>query len=126
MDKLVPYSKNYLVVMAYNTDHNGPPSRTIEVVTPEGAPGPVEAFEGFPLGASALLLIWRKPDQPNGILTGYQVYYHKVIGTEVDILQQRNPIDDPEETRAKLAGLEPNTKYRVHIRAVTSAGAGDE
>jgi len=48
------------------------------VVTPQGTPGPVEMFEGFSLGASALFLIWKKPDQPNGILTGYRIYYQTV------------------------------------------------
>lgn len=75
---------------------------------------------------SALLLTWRKPDQPNGVLLGYEVHYHEVIGTQVGPLQKRSPIENPEETRAKLASLKPATKYRVHIMAKTIAGAGDE
>jgi len=127
VDKLIPFSKNYLVVMAYNTDHNGPPSRLIEVVTDEGVPGPVEFFEGYALGSSALYLLWRKPEQPNGILKGYRIYYQRVELTEVGILMERIPaIIDPEVSKAKLAGLEPGTKYRVHIRAYTEPGLGDE
>lgn len=80
MDKLIPFSKNYVVVLAYNTDYNGPNSRVIEVMTEEGTPGPVESFDAYPLGASALYLVWRKPEQPNGILTGYRIYYQKVLG----------------------------------------------
>jgi neuronal cell adhesion protein len=126
VDQLVPFTKNYLVAMTYNTDYNGPQSRTIEVMTPEGTPGPVEMFEGYALGASALLLVWRKPDQPNGILIGYEIRYHEVDGTKVGPLQERAPINNPEETRAKLASLKPATKYRVHIKARTRAGVGEE
>ncbi|ODN00103.1 Neuroglian [Orchesella cincta] len=127
IDKLIPYSKNYVVVLAYNTDYNGPSSRVIEVVTDEGVPGPVESFDAYPLGASALYLVWRKPEQPNGILTGYRIYYQKVIGTEVGPLMEREPpIMDPEITDAKLAGLEAGTKYRIHIKATTSKGPGED
>lgn len=127
VDKLIPYSKNYVVVLAYNTDYNGPNSRIIEVMTEEGTPGPVESFDAYPLGSSALYLVWRKPDQPNGILTGYRIFYQKVTGTEVGNLMEREPpIQDPETTDAKLAGLEPGTKYRIHIKATTSKGPGED
>jgi hypothetical protein len=126
VDKFIPFTKNYVVVFAYNTDHNGPPSRVIEIVTPEGTPGPVEVFEAYPLGASSLYLIWRKPEQPNGILRGYRIYYQKVTGTEVGPLMERNPtITDPNASTAKLAGLEASTKYRIHIRATTNVGEGE-
>ena len=99
----------------------------LERWTISGTPGPVEMFEGYALGASALYLVWRKPEQHNGILTGYKINYQKVEGTEVGLLMERVPaINDPEITMAKLAGLEPGTKYRVHLRATTVPGAGEE
>lgn len=33
---------------------------------------------------------------------------------------------DAEITDAKLAGLESGTKYRIHIKATTSKGPGEE
>lgn len=41
------------------------------------------------------------------------------------MLERQPPITDPRETRAKLAGLTPNTKYRVIIHATTKVGQGD-
>jgi hypothetical protein len=77
------------------------------------------------MGSSALFLMWRRPDQPNGILTGYRIYYQTVKGTKVGpLLERQPPITDPKQTRAKLAGLEPNIKYRIHIKATTRAGEG--
>ena len=60
-------------------------------------------------------------------MRGYRIYYEKVEETKIGPQIEREPaIRDPAQTRAKLAGLEPNTKYRLHIRAMTSAGEGDE
>ncbi|KAI8420452.1 hypothetical protein MSG28_008940 [Choristoneura fumiferana] len=62
----------------------------------------------------------------NGVLTGYKIYYQKVTGTSLGPLQERKKLIDPKFDRAKLAGLEPNTKYRIEIRAKTKAGEGDK
>jgi hypothetical protein len=90
-------------------------------------PGTVQFFEAFQLGTSALYLIWKRPEQPNGILTGYKIYYQTVKGTSVGPMLEREPhISDPNQTRAKLAGLEPGTKYRLYIKATTSKGEGEQ
>lgn len=95
--------------------------------TPEGIPGPVLSLEAFPMGSSALFLVWTRPAEPNGILTGYRIYYRIVNGTKLEPLLERKPqITDPEATSAKLAALAPDTKYRVHVRATTKVGEGDE
>ena len=90
-------------------------------------PGPVDSFEAAPLGSSAFYLIWKQPEEPNGNLRGYKIFYEKVEGTKIGPqIEREPPIRDPAQTRAKLAGLEPNTKYRLHIKAMTIAGEGDE
>jgi hypothetical protein len=78
VDKLVPFSRNFLRVFAYNTVYNGPSSRVIEVVTGEGTPGPVESFDAFPLSQDSIYLTWQKPEQPNGILRGYFLTWSEV------------------------------------------------
>lgn len=120
-----PFSRNLVRIRAFNEMYNGPASDVIEFNTPEGTPGPVANFDAIPMGSSALYLIWKKPLEPNGILTGYKIYYEEVNGTELgQRLERSPPIDDPREARAKLAGLHADTKYRVTIQAKTSKGAG--
>lgn len=105
----------------------GPPSETLSFDTPEGVPGTVLNLEAFPMGSSALFLAWTKPAEPNGILTGYRIYYESVNGTRLGPLLERKPhIIDPEATSAKLAALAPDMKYRVHVRATTKVGEGNE
>ncbi|UYV67407.1 CHL1 [Cordylochernes scorpioides] len=122
---LKPNSNNIVVVMAFNENYDGPASDKLDVRTPEGKPGPVASFDAYPLGSVALYLIWKRPVEPNGNLTGYNIYYEEVDGTEIgDKMERHPPINDPRETRAKLAGLKPNTKYRVTVAARTRAGEG--
>ncbi|XP_045524749.1 neuroglian isoform X1 [Pieris brassicae] len=121
-----PFKKNNARILVYNGRFNGPPSEILSFVTPEGKPGTVKSFAAYPIGSSAMLLKWDKPMDENGILTGYKIYYQKVTGTALGPLQERKKEIDPKLDRAKLAGLEPNTKYRIEIRAKTKAGEGDK
>lgn len=122
-----PDSKNFARVLAYNSRFNGPPSAIIDFNTPEGVPSPVESLEAFPLGSSAFLLQWKKPLSPNGKLTGYRIYYEEMKGSYLGDRVERDPdIKDPRITRAKLAGLKSNTKYRISIVATTKMGQGKE
>lgn len=41
------------------------------------------------------------------------------------ILEREPHINDPTQTHVKLAGLKPNTKYRLHVKATTKAGEGE-
>ncbi|KAF2352093.1 Fibronectin type III [Trinorchestia longiramus] len=127
VESFVPFTRNFARVLVFNGAHDGPPSNTIEFVTPEGTPGPVDSLEAIPMGSSGFFLIWKKPKRPNGVLTGYHIYYRTVEGTELGPQSERDPpIRDPMMTRAKLAALKPDTKYRISIKARTKIGVGSE
>jgi len=120
-----PYATNYARVLAFNGAYIGPTSNTIRFNTPEGKPGPVDMLECFAMGSSALLLAWKKPQEVNGVLTGYRIYYQEVDGTRLGPLLEREPRILTNRTgKAKLAGLRPHSKYRVTIKATTTAGEG--
>lgn len=122
-----PDSKNLARVLAYNGRFNGPPSAIIDFDTPEGVPSPVESLDAHPMGSSAFWLEWKKPLYPNGKLTGYKVYYEEVKGSYVGERREYDPhITDPRITSMKMAGLKPNTKYRISVAATTNAGEGTE
>nr|XP_037271321.1 neuroglian-like [Rhipicephalus microplus] len=121
-----PFSRNLVHVLVFNDMYNGPPSDSIEFSTPEGVPGPVASFEGIPMGSTGIYLLWKRPLETNGVLTGYHIYYEEVRGTQLGPKMERQPpVRDPLESRAKLAGLKPRTKYRITIHAATAQGQGD-
>lgn len=107
--------------------YTGPASEILNFDTPEGVPGTVLSLEAFPMGSSALFLVWTRPAEPNGILTGYKIYYRVVNGTKLGPVLERKPhVMDPQATSAKLPALAPDTIYRVHLRATTKIGEGNE
>lgn len=120
-----PFSRNYARIFVYNDAYPGDPSPTITINTPEGTPGPVANFEGFPMSSNALFLTWEHPEEKNGQLMGYKIYYEEVRGTQIDTKLDRPPINNPQVTSAKLVGLKPSTRYRVTIHAFTKVGNGD-
>lgn len=122
---LKPFANNTVQVMAANELYTGPPSNAITVQTPEGVPEAVPQLIATPMGSNALYLVWKRPEKINGLLVGYEIYYEEVAGTELKGKSKRRPsIDDPTETKAKLAGLKSNSKYRVTIHAKTRVGEG--
>lgn len=122
---LKPFANNSVQIMAANELYSGPPSTTVTVTTPEGVPEAVTSLIATSMGSNAFYLIWKRPEKINGILIGYEIYYEEVVGTEVKERVKRRPsIDDPLETRAKLAGLKSNSKYRITIVAKTRVGEG--
>jgi neuronal cell adhesion protein len=127
VDKFTPDSTNFARIMAFNDRFNGPPSNTIQFDTPEGVPSTVQSLQAYPMGSSAFWLTWKRPLLTNGKLRGYRIYYEVVKGTELESRQEREPrIEDPDQKSAKLAGLQADTKYRIHIVGFTQMGEGEE
>ncbi|XP_017465423.1 PREDICTED: neuroglian-like [Rhagoletis zephyria] len=121
-----PNSRNIAKIVVYNTMYMSDPSNEIVIITPEGVPGPVASFEGIPMGSNAIYLFWSPPDEPNGKITGYRIFYETVEGTELGTKQERFPhIEDPKITGVKLGTLRSGTKYRVTVHAVTKVGMGE-
>ena len=125
VQRFKPYATNYARILAFNGAYNGPPSNIITIVTPEGQPGPIDMLDCYAMGSSALVLQWKPPQEPNGILTGYRIYYSRVMGTFIGPELEREPrISLNSTNKARLAGLEPNSEYRVTIKATTRKWQG--
>ncbi|XP_077545441.1 neuroglian-like isoform X1 [Haemaphysalis longicornis] len=121
-----PYSLNIVRLRVFNDQHDGPATEPVELITPEGTPGPVASLEAISLGSTAFYLVWKPPSEVNGVLTGYRIFYQEVRGTDLGFRMERTPpVKDPLVLHAKLAGLKPRTSYRVIIRATTAEGPGD-
>lgn len=125
VEALKPNSLNYVQVLAYNQQYNGPASNRVEVRTPEGVPGPVAEIGAVPMGSSALLVYWEKPVEINGELLGYSVFYEEMKGTRVESKTERKPRPNESQTRVKLGHLKPDTKYRITVQARTKPGLGE-
>lgn len=90
-------------------------------------PGPVSGFKTVPLGSSAILVEWNKPEQENGIIMGYEIFYRPMTQKEGPESNDSFMVTltDSNETNVKLAMLKPSTTYQIVVKAITNAGAGE-
>ncbi|XP_043576878.1 receptor-type tyrosine-protein phosphatase S-like isoform X17 [Chiloscyllium plagiosum] len=119
---LSPYSDYEFRISAVNSIGQGPPSETVETRTgeqvPSSSPRNVQARM---LSATTMLIQWEEPEEPNGQIRGYRVYYTMEPQQPVSNWQKHN-LDDSLLTT--VANLIPQTTYSVKVLAFTSVGDG--
>ncbi|GAB1602400.1 neuroglian-like isoform X2, partial [Argonauta hians] len=120
---LPAFSSFRLTVVARNTYYEGPESNVIDVQTPEGVPSKVQSFMALVRGSGHFHLKWEPPKEKNGILIGYDIGYQKVTGLKVNPVKFEKTTN-PSMTEYILHGLEPDSNYRIQIKAKTNAGEG--
>ncbi|XP_074537445.1 neural cell adhesion molecule L1.2 isoform X2 [Halichoeres trimaculatus] len=121
---LRPYSHYSLVVTAFNSKGEGPPSETVPFETPEGVPGPPTSLILDSPSDTEMTLHWTSPSHPNGVLTGYLLQYQQIVESD-DSPMQVEKIDDPTVTHLTLKGLDRHSHYRFYLRGHTNAGDGE-
>ncbi|XP_073715241.1 receptor-type tyrosine-protein phosphatase delta isoform X28 [Misgurnus anguillicaudatus] len=119
---LSPYSDYEFRVVAVNNIGRGPPSEAIEAKTAEQAPSTApRQVRGRMLSATTAIIHWDEPEEANGQITGYRVYFttdpsQHVNQWEKQIVRTSNFLTIP--------GLTPNKTYYIKVLAFTSVGDG--
>ncbi|XP_032355126.1 protein tyrosine phosphatase receptor type Db isoform X29 [Etheostoma spectabile] len=119
---LSPYSHYDFRVAAINTIGQGPSSEVVEARTAEQAPSShPRQVRGRMLSTTTAIIHWDEPEEPNGQVVGYRVYY-----TSDNTL----PVNQWEKQMVRSAnfitiqGLTPNKTYYIRVLAFTSVGDG--
>ncbi|XP_037117988.1 receptor-type tyrosine-protein phosphatase delta-like isoform X18 [Syngnathus acus] len=119
---LSPYSHYDFRVAAVNTIGQGPSSEVVEARTAEQAPSsPPRQVRGRMLSTTTAIIHWDEPEEPNGQVVGYRVYY-----TSDNML----PVNQWEKQMVRSANfitiqsLTPNKTYYIRVLAFTSVGDG--
>uniref|UniRef100_UPI00398F5BFF receptor-type tyrosine-protein phosphatase S-like isoform X14 n=1 Tax=Pristiophorus japonicus TaxID=55135 RepID=UPI00398F5BFF len=119
---LSPYSDYEFKISAVNSIGQGPPSETVETRTGEQVPSSSpRSVQARMLSATTMLIQWEEPEEPNGQIRGYRVYYTMEPQQPVSNWQKHN-LDDSLLTT--VANLIPQTTYSVKVLAFTSVGDG--
>ncbi len=119
---LSPYSEYEFRVMAVNNIGRGPPSGTVETRTSEQAPSsPPLRVQARMLSATTILVQWEPPEEPNGQIRGYRVYYTPDMHFPLSTWQKHNTEDSSLTT---ISGLVPDITYGLRVLAFTSVGDG--
>ncbi|XP_051554731.1 receptor-type tyrosine-protein phosphatase F-like isoform X8 [Myxocyprinus asiaticus] len=119
---LSPYSEYEFHVMAVNNIGRGPPSDSVETRTGEQAPSsPPLHVQARMLSASTMLVQWEPPEEPNGQIRGYRIYYTSDLDAPLSAWQKHNTDDSRLTT---ISGLTTDITYSLRVLGFTSVGDG--
>ncbi|XP_068759026.1 neuroglian-like isoform X2 [Montipora capricornis] len=116
---LKPYTNYRVVVKAFNTGGEGPASAPVLVTTSEGEPGPPSDLKTYAFG-EYILVTWKQPKVPNGIITNYQVKCQEYNGS---VVKEANV--QPSVFKKLLDDLAFEKSYELEVTAKTSKGWGE-
>ncbi|XP_062865220.1 receptor-type tyrosine-protein phosphatase delta-like isoform X10 [Trichomycterus rosablanca] len=119
---LSPYSDYEFRVLAVNNIGRGPASEAIEAKTAEQAPSTApRQVRGRMLSATTAVIHWEEPEEANGQIMGYRVYYTMDPSQHVN---QWEKLIVRSGNFVTIHGLTPNKTYYIKVLAYTSVGDG--
>uniref|UniRef100_A0A673H1W1 protein-tyrosine-phosphatase n=1 Tax=Sinocyclocheilus rhinocerous TaxID=307959 RepID=A0A673H1W1_9TELE len=119
---LYPNTEYEIRVSAVNTIGQGPPSNKVEARTGEQAPAsPPRNIQARILSQNAVMVRWDEPEEPNGLIKGYRVYYTMDPSQPMSNWQIHNVQDS---MITAIHSLVPSETYTIRVLAFTSVGDG--
>ncbi|XP_075452567.1 receptor-type tyrosine-protein phosphatase delta isoform X37 [Ascaphus truei] len=119
---LSPYSEYEFRVVAVNNIGRGPPSEPVMTRTSEQAPSSAPRnVQARMLSSATVLVQWEEPEEPNGQIQGYRVYYTMDPTQHTNSWTKYNVADSQITT---IGNLIPQKTYSVKVLAFTSVGDG--
>ncbi|KAM6909261.1 receptor-type tyrosine-protein phosphatase delta isoform 16-T16 [Xenentodon cancila] len=119
---LSPYSDYEFRVVAVNNIGRGPPSEGIEAKTAEQAPSTApRQVRGHMMSATTAVIQWDEPEEANGQIMGYRVYYTMDSTQHVNLWEKQIVRGANFVT---IQSLIPNRTYYIKVLAYTSVGDG--
>ncbi|KAM7406384.1 hypothetical protein PAMP_000763 [Pampus punctatissimus] len=120
---LKPFTRYELAVQSNGVDVVGPFSGTVEESTLSDRPStPPEELQLSALDSSSVLVSWRPPLEPNGIIVSYRILYSGNL-SQPDYLW-KNLSQDGSITSVEVQGLSSDNHYFFKLGASTEVGPG--
>ncbi|XP_039671379.1 receptor-type tyrosine-protein phosphatase S-like isoform X15 [Perca fluviatilis] len=119
---LYPNTEYEIRVSAFNSIGQGPPSTRVEARTGEQAPAsPPRNVQAHIISQNTVMVRWEEPEEPNGQVKGYRVYYTMDPSRSMNEWQIHNVQDSVITTIQNLVTTET---YTIQVLAFTSVGDG--
>ncbi|XP_053431882.1 receptor-type tyrosine-protein phosphatase F isoform X14 [Nycticebus coucang] len=119
---LSPFSEYAFRVLAVNSIGRGPPSEAVRARTGEQAPSsPPRRVQARMLSASTMLVQWEPPEEPNGLVRGYRIYYTPDSRRPLSAWHKHNTDAGLLTT---VGSLLPGITYSLRVLAFTAVGDG--
>ncbi|XP_017277699.1 receptor-type tyrosine-protein phosphatase S isoform X1 [Kryptolebias marmoratus] len=119
---LYPNTEYEIRVSAFNSIGQGPPSTRVEARTGEQAPAsPPRNVLAHVIAENNVMVRWEEPEEPNGQVKGYRVYYTMDPSRPINEWQIHNVQDSLLTT---IQNLVTSETYTIQVLAFTSVGDG--
>ncbi|XP_061588047.1 receptor-type tyrosine-protein phosphatase S-like isoform X18 [Cololabis saira] len=119
---LYPNTEYEIRVSAFNSIGQGPPSARVEARTGEQAPAsPPRNVQAHVISENTVMVRWEEPEEPNGQVKGYRVYYTMDPSRSINEWQIHNVQDSVITT---IQNLVTSETYTIQVLAFTSVGDG--
>ncbi|XP_033297130.1 Down syndrome cell adhesion molecule-like protein Dscam2 isoform X39 [Bombus bifarius] len=117
---LKKYTNYTMQVLAFTSGGDGVKSAPIHCQTEQDAPEAPIAVKALVMSAESILVSWRPPSQPNGVITQY-IVYTKADNAE-EPTSQKVP---PNQLTHEASGLDKQRRYDFWVTASTNIGEGE-
>ncbi|XP_043581140.1 Down syndrome cell adhesion molecule-like protein Dscam2 isoform X31 [Bombus pyrosoma] len=117
---LKKYTNYTMQVLAFTSGGDGVKSAPIHCQTEQDAPEAPIAIKALVMSAESILVSWRPPSQPNGVITQY-IVYTKADNAE-EPTSQKVP---PNQLTHEASGLDKQRRYDFWVTASTNIGEGE-
>ncbi|XP_025152771.1 Down syndrome cell adhesion molecule-like protein Dscam2 isoform X22 [Harpegnathos saltator] len=117
---LKKYTNYSMQVLAFTSGGDGVKSAPIHCQTEQDAPEAPIAIKALVMSAESILISWRPPSQPNGVISQYTVYT-KADNAE-ESTSQKVP---PNQLTHEASGLDKQRRYEFWVTASTNIGEGE-
>ncbi|XP_027871242.1 immunoglobulin superfamily DCC subclass member 4 isoform X1 [Xiphophorus couchianus] len=120
---LRPFTHYELAVRSNGVNTAGPFSSTmVEATLPDRPSTPPEELQLRALNSSSVLVSWRPPLEPNGIIVSYKILYTVNLSEPED--EWRNLSEGGGIFSVEVHGLSGGTRYFLKVGASTKVGSG--
>ncbi|XP_034950741.1 Down syndrome cell adhesion molecule-like protein Dscam2 isoform X7 [Chelonus insularis] len=119
LPQLKKYTNYSMQVLAYTSGGDGVKSAPIHCQTEQDAPEAPVAIKALVMSPESILVSWRPPTQPNGVISQYTVY------TKADNVDE--PLSakvPPNQLTYEASGLDKQRRYEFWVTASTNIGEG--
>nr|CAD7456160.1 unnamed protein product [Timema tahoe] len=120
---LKKYTNYSMQVLAFTSGGDGVRSSPIHCQTEQDVPEAPSAVKALVMSGESILVSWKPPEQPNGVVVQYTVYVREIVdeGKEAEPKSQKVP---PFQMSYEASSLKKKERYEFWVTASTVIGEG--
>ncbi|GAB6021002.1 Down syndrome cell adhesion molecule-like protein 1 [Chamberlinius hualienensis] len=118
LDKFANYS---VQIQALTKAGHGPKSEPVFCKTLDDVPAAPADIKALAVSADSIIVSWKAPDSPNGIIQSYTIYWRQQANLEADT---KNHVIPSNVNDYEISGLKNIYQYEFWVTASTIAGEG--